>query len=306
MSVKPEEIPIYDVLSYGQMGGSVQTLSGGVAEAGKIYAAPDGKRFYYNNVGDYSLYVLVDEWMPQGNLGKAYIQKRSDFASDVSVGGTAADISNRLKATQAVIKSFLELYMGVLSCAGGPLAFAITGMKVVVTAGHIKQNYKTYQKGIEALYYYMAYCNTKTPTLSISVFDQLLWASVRNRLSSKSKDLLSGAIPGPKISGKIAGVFLGAVGEDQVQLRLKAINGLIKEVLVKVAKHQQDHYGQKLSPEQVSQLAKHVNKQLALCKASVSQSTAEQIIREVAENCFHVRKPLADIADALTVLGEAG
>lgn len=268
-----------------------------------MLAAPGGMRLFYGTAVDQCIFISADRSPAYiGKLGKVYMQTRFSFAEDISVGGVGSQLATNLAGTQAVIKNFLDVFMGAVSCAGGPVAWAVTGMNAAVTIGKIKREFSTYSKGMESLYYYMRYCSTRTPQLTQSVLSPLIFDTLTKKLQGKGVDLLTGALPGPKVAGKLTGVLIGAFGEDQVAVRLKAISDLMKEVLVKVALHQEDHSGETLSQEQVAGLAKHVIKQLKPAGLPPAPADAETIVREVAANCFHVRKPLSDIAAALDTL----
>ena len=300
---EPTEVMTYDALTLPMPGGGVQIKSGGWAESGMFLPAPGGKRLFYGTAGDYCLFVGADTSPASiGKLGRVYMQTRFSFAEDISVGGVAAQLAVGLAGTKATITNFLNLFMGAVSCAGGPVAWGITGMNVAVTLGKVKQEFSTYSKGIEAIYEYMRYYATTTPQLTITVLEPLVYDILRAKVQGKGIDLLSAAVPGPKVAGKLTGVFLAACGEDMVGTRLKAISNLMKEVLVKVAVHQQEHINEKLTAEQVTGLGKHVIKQLAPAGVVPLQTTAEAIVKEVAANCFKVRKPLSDIAAALDAL----
>ncbi|MCX6625513.1 MAG: hypothetical protein NTY38_31520 [Acidobacteria bacterium] len=297
------EIMQSDAIGLPSPGGTIQTTSNGYAEAGMFLPAPGGRRLFYGTAGEYCLFVGADT-SPAGigKLGRIYMQTRFSFAEHMLVGGVAAQLATSLAGTQATIKNFLNLFLGAVSCASGPVAWGITGMNVAVTAGKIKQEFHTYSKGIEAIYEYMRYYSGLTPNLTQAVLGPLGYNVLSKNVKGKAMDLLTGALPGPKVAGKLTGVFLAACGENQVDTRLKAISNLMKEVLVKVAVHQQEHMNEKLSAQQVSGLAKHVITQLTPAGLVSGQSTAEKIVVEVAANCFKVRQPLSDIAAALDAL----
>jgi hypothetical protein len=119
-------------------------------------------------------------------------------------------------------------------------------------------------------------------------------------LTGRAKEALLDAVPGPKIAGKVLGVFLGKFGEDKLKVRLKMVNKLFKDVLIKVADHAAQTYPNKLSNQQVSDLAKHVIKSLNEPGLLVlPQSTGEDLIREVVDSCLGLQGPLKKISAAL-------
>lgn len=283
---------------------SIQLLSGGSAHPGRLLAAPGGKRLFYGQISNDCIFIGADLSPAYvGNLGKIFSQGRGAFSNDISFGGPANLLSTGLAGTKAVISNFLDVFVGAVACAGGPVAWGITGMTLAVTAGNIKKNYKTYSDGLEAIYYYMIYCSTLTPTLTKFLLGPLIFDAIWDKAKAKGLSKLTGAVPGPDIGGYLLGVGLDALGEKQVETRLKAISKLMKDVLVKVALHQQEHYTETLSNEQVHLLAKHhIVNELSPIGLAPKQADAETIIREVAANCFKVRKPLSDIAKTLDLL----
>jgi hypothetical protein len=297
-----DPIEMTDFLWLGSMTGAVQLRPHGAAEAGNIYQGPDGDRFYYGNHGDYAIYVLVRPNMySAGRLGKFFMQKRDYFSEDLTKGGTAAGIARRLSGSKAVIEGFMDVFMGVLSCAGGPVAMGITGMNILVATGNITKNFDVYKKAIEVLLYNRQFIESNAKTFYNVVYLEFLVGFLEKALVGKAKDTLINAVPGPKVAGKIVGVFLGKIGEDRLKVRLKLINKLFKDVFIKVADHASKNYPNKLTNEQVSDLAKHyvvkiLNEPWIL---EIDQSIAEKMIREVVDNCLGLQGPLKKISAAL-------
>ena len=78
-----------------------------------------------------------------------------------------------LAASKKVIEEFMDLFMGVLSVAGGPVAMGITGMNLLVSSGKIVRNYDTYKKAIEVILYNRSFIE-RTPRLSTARCSQSL------------------------------------------------------------------------------------------------------------------------------------
>lgn len=296
-----DPIEMANFLWLGPMTGTVDLQPNGVAEAGKIYPGPDGDRFYYGNYGNECIYVLVRPNMNSaGKLGKFFMQSRFSFATDISLGGPAAEVTRRVTGSKAVIEGFMDVFMGVLSCAGGPLAIGITGMNILVATGHITKNFDVYRDAIEVLLYNRQFIEKNARQLYYVVFSESMLGGYEQFFVGKAKDGLLNALPGPKIAGKVLGVFLGKIGEDRLKVRLKMVNKLFKDVLIKVADHASKIYPDKLSNQQVSDLAKHVVKTLNEPGILIlPQSTGEAIIREVVDNCLGLQGPLKKLSAAL-------
>ena len=64
----------------------------------------------------------------------------------------------------------MDLFMGVLSVAGGPVAMGITGMNLLVSSGKIVRNYDTYKKAIEVILYNRSFIEKNAPTFYGTVF----------------------------------------------------------------------------------------------------------------------------------------
>ena len=280
---EPVEIEAWDLMGIAPTG-SVQTLSNGIVEAGAMISGPDGRRFFYGTAGNDCLFILVK---PNANnaskTGRVFMQGRGSFQSDSTFGGTGSEVIRRTAATQKIIKAWLEIYIGALACAGGPVAMAITGMNLVVLGAQIKQNYKVYNDGMVELLVAKKFCSRHMPVLYRAVLKQLLFGQLENWAVGKAKDALSDAVPGPKVAGKLVGVLLSQIGEDHLQESLKAINNLLKEVLIKVAVHCSETGG-KLNETQIEQLSRHVTKQLDPTGYPPNAIDAMEIIRET-ERC---------------------
>lgn len=292
---------MFDYLWLDRVSGSVQLRPHGVAEAGKIYPGPDGHRFFYGTYGPDCIYILVGaKALNAGRLGKVFQQDRATFAGDVGQHGFAGELN--LKASKAVIEGFMDIFLGVLSVTSGPVAVGITGMNLLVSAGQLKRDYSVYTKAMEVLLYNRTFIQTNAKMLYNVVMIELLYGTLEKTLTGQAKDALLKAVPGPKVAGKVAGVFLGKIGEDNFKVRLKAINELFKDVLIKVADHASTNYPKKLSDEQVEQLAKHHVLRILNAHGLIpylDQPTAEKIVREVVDNCLGLRRPLKEMSAAL-------
>lgn len=288
-----------NVLDLPDMGGTVQLRPHGVAEAGKIYPAWDGDRFYYGNALTACIYTLVKAKKDYiGQEGKVFAQDRASFATDISTGYQS---SLNLAASKKVIEEFMDIFMGVLSVAGGPVAMGITGMNVLVSSGKIVRNYDTYRKAIEVILYNRSFIEKNAPTFYGTVFAELALGQLEKTLSEKGKELLLKAVPGPKPAGKIVGVFLGKVREDGMKVRLDTLNKLLKDVLIKVADHAAKTWPTKITDQQVEDLVKfHVNPILSkVTIPNLTPAIPKAIVREIADNALGLQGPLKKIQAAL-------
>ncbi|MDQ4122457.1 MAG: hypothetical protein M3209_13545 [Acidobacteriota bacterium] len=298
---EPMEIPGWQLMGIAPTG-TVQTYSNGIIEAGTIVPGPDGERFFYGTAINDCLYVLVKPKAEnQNKLGKIFQQGRFSFQQDVTLGGVGAEVFRRTNATQKVLKAWLDIYLGALACAGGPLAMAITGMNLVVLGGKIKQNYQLYFDAAVELVVAKEFCRTRMPVFYRTVLEQLIFGQYENWAMGKAKDFLSDAVPGPKVAGKLVGVLLGQIGEDHLQQRMKSISALLKEVLIKVAVHCGEKR-EKLSETQIEQLSKHVIKQVAPGGHPPSAQEAKEIIRETERHAVSLPTMFKRIAAAVDTL----
>lgn len=310
----PEEVK--DVLGLPQGGGTLQVEGGGYLESGSFLKAVDGERYYYGNAGDYAIYLQTrtNERIPAYYQGRFFLQKKYGFVEDVHYGGYASEGLRRTSATQSVLKSFLDIYMGALACAGGPLAWSITGMNLFVMTGQVVQNYRKYEDALVSLLSSRKTIRDRMPTLYRTVLWELYFSVLESKLVGKSKDILADAIPGPKVAGKLVGVLLGAMGEDGLSSCLKAMKELLNEVLVKVASHAMEHNQSLgstklvLSEEQIALLAekhilrilKQVNRPLPVVLPRLDE--AKEIVRETVRN-WNLRTDFKRMADGLDALG---
>lgn len=297
---------LYDYMWLEKMTGTVQLRPNGVAEAGNIYPAPDGHRFFFGVYDPDCVYILVKANPGHiGRLGKFFLQDRFSFAGDVSQHGYAGELSTRLAASKTVISGFLDIFMGVLSVTSGPLALGITGMNLLVAGGKIKRNYEIYARAMEVLLYNREFIRTNAPTLYGVVMVELAYGQLEKMISGQAKDALLNAVPGPKVAGKIVGVLLGKFGEDEFKERLKILNELFKEVLIKVAEHASTNWPKPIEADQVQKLAYHhvvpILSRRGILKY-MDQKAGEKIVAETAANCLGLKGPLKKISAALDVI----
>jgi len=309
--IAPEEVPSWQLLSIPPMGGSLYANTMGTAEAGMFLPAIDGERYYHANAGDYVYYMQTRALPSQSSkVGKFFLQSKTGFIGDVGTGGAAGGVARRTSGTKAVIKTFMDVFIGALACAGGPLAWSITGMNLFVMSGNVVRNYKKYEDAMVAILASRKIFRDRMPVFYRTVLWELYFGTVEQQLMSRSKDILSEAIPGPKVAGKLVGVLLGALGEDKLQVRLKALKELFSEVLEKVAKHAMDQ-GQPLgagkiclSEDQVTKLAElHVMRILKTTNCVLPRmEEAKEIVREAVRN-WNVRSDLHKLVIAIDAMG---
>ncbi len=284
-----------------------------VGPGDRVTAIDGGERLIHATVGTveyghvwYSLTVP-----PSGKeylRGRFFLQTKPGFIGDIGVGGVAGGVIKRTTGTKEVIKNFLDVYLGALACAGGPLAWAITGMNVLVTTGNVIRDYRTYEDALVAVLASRKELKEHLPTLYDEVFYTLLIGTIEQKLKAKGKEALADAVKGPKLAGKLVGVLLGAVGEDLMKQRFAAVKELCTEVFAKVAQHSMDKGGKlgsvAISEDQVRQLAQHhvlrIFNKTSL--APMGLSTAEEIVREVSGR-WNVRSTYVKVAAALEKMG---
>jgi hypothetical protein len=296
-----------------KLGGSVYTQFLGTLDAGTRLVAIDGERLLHATAGGKFegevYYQLTATKKGQEHLrGRYFRQSMVGFSNAVGVGGVAGDVIRRTAATQAVIKNFLDVYLGALACAGGPLAWSITGMNVLVTTGQVIRDYRTYEDALVAILSCRKELKEHLRTLYDEVFYTLLIGTIEQKLKSKGKEALADAVKGPKLAGKLVGVLLGAVGEDRMKERFKAVKELCTKVFVKVAQHSMEK-GRGLgtvtiSEEQADLLAKHhilpIFNETSL--GNMPLSVGAQIAREVSA-WWNMKSTYVKVAAALEKLG---
>lgn len=296
---EPFELRASDLLTLGPIGGTVSSSKGAVASAGTLLWARFGQVFYYCNYGGSVIYVVVDP-KPEHSAkrGRVYAQSAFQFGKELTY--SAADqLSVSLAATKRVMEAWLDLYLGSMACVGGPTGWAIKGFQGLITAGKVYQNFDVYKKAVEVLLYNRDIFESRSPNLYGYVLAEILYGHLKQLLVGKVKDKVATGLAGP-IAGKFVGVFMEKIGEDQFKLALKTINGLFKEVLIKVAQHTYDNPTAKLSASQIELLGGHVNKQLAPLGRSLPSSITGKIVTEAAY--ANIRSSMIKISAALDTL----
>lgn len=301
MSKGPTKLTPDQVLNLkSSMTGTVALRLGSPAEAGMTFPAPDGERFLYQTAASDVVYILVTP-LPgnEHNRGQFFEQSRSHFASDIELGAVAVGVKRRTAASRKVMEGWVDLMMGAIGCASGPVGWAVTGFNIAIAGGKFMQNYDVYVKAIERILYHRQWFRTKTPTLYNVVLATMLFGKIQDKIQGSLVSAVSTQVAGKGVGGKLVGLFVGKLGEEYFKNTLKVINALFKEVLIKVAQHVYDNVGSKLSDDQVEALATHVQKQLKPILL-ISATDAKRIVRETAEG--HIRSALLDLSAALDTL----
>lgn len=301
MSSAPVKLQPHQALNLSSsMTGSIQLRSGGSVEAGTVLPAPDGDRFFYQTAVNDVVYILVKPASGHHhNLGQFFVQGRWAFTSDIELGAVAAGVARRTAATKKVMEAWADLMMGAVGCASGPAGWAVAGFNAAMAGGKFLANYDTYVKAIETILYNQSYFKERTPTLYQAVLADLLFNKIKDKMKGNFAENVGKMVAGKGVAGKLIGLFIGKLGEDYLKRSLKTINALFKEVLIKIARHMDEHPGAKLSEEQIEGLAGHVVKQLAPSR-SISQADARKIVLETASG--RIRTNLMDISKALDLL----
>lgn len=307
---QPVERPGTDLVGI-EYGGSLPLPGGGYAEAGTIYPAVDGARLLTHVIGLQAFYVQTEDNTNQAwKVGRLYQQPTGSFGMDITIGAVASDLSKRLAGTKATISNFMDIYLGCLSVAGGPLAWSITGMQLVVAGGKIRQNYLAYEEALEAFVGDDMILQQKMPIFFDHMYVELYLGRIEKDLVGNAKKVAASLIAkkyvkteaAQKVVSGTIGVFLGKVGEDAMKRILKGMSGIIKEVLLKVIDHKL--MGKPLSEEQVELLAQHhiVPMYNALSQVPMRMDRAKAMVREAYDNAATVKPRLQKIAKAIDAL----
>lgn len=287
--------------------GSVHIRLGYVQENGVIFPSIDGARLLcvgcVSNEGD--VYYMQAEALPteRWKEGRFFVQRASAYKTDVSVGGVARTVNLNMRATKAVISDFMDIYMGCLSVAGGPVAWGITGMNILVKGGQLKRNYALYTDALQAFVSDNMELRRCMPVFYDHMYCELFLGRIEADLTGKAKDLMTEAIPAPKAVKALIGVFVGKIGEDAMKTTLSGIRDIIRDVLLKVIDHSLTK-NEPISKEQVTKLASHhiVPMYAKMSRVAMRQDRAEAIIQEAVAKAALVRPRLVKIAKAIDAL----
>lgn len=286
--------------------GRVDIRLGYTQQAGQVFSAIEGSRLllHATHFGDVYYMQSGEKGVIPNNRGRIFVQSYDAYREDVNVGGVAYHVNLNLAGSKAVISNFLDIFMGCVAVAGGPLAYSITGMNLVVAGGALKRNYALYAEALEAFVSDNMELRRLMPIFYDHMYAELFLGRIEADLQGKARDLVGGAIPAPKAVKALVGVFLGKVGEDPMKRMLGGIRGIIVDVLLKVIEHVISS-GQPLAADQVQKLASLyvVPMYAAMSRVAMRQDRAEEIIREAARNAAKVKPRLLKISKAIQALG---
>jgi hypothetical protein len=286
--------------------------AGGFAEAGTVYPSADGSRLLTHVFAGQAVFVQTEDNRKQPwKVGRVYSQPTQFFDIDINrFGGYAGILTKKLAGTKAVISNFMDIYMGCLSVAGGPLAWSILGMNLIVAGGKIKQNYDLYEEALEAFIGGDMILQKSMPVFFEHMFVELYLGRIEADLTGKAKEVAAGFIAkkivkteaAEKVLSGTIGVFLGKIGEDAMKRTLNGMSAIIREVLLKVIDHKLA--GKPVTEDQVELLAKHhvVPMYAKLSQVPLRMDRAKAIVREAANNASTVRGRLEKIAKAVDKL----
>jgi hypothetical protein len=276
----PVEVVGSGLVGLPAVGGAIPLRTSGRVEAGMILPSPTGNRYFYGTAGDDCLFVHVGGPLGRGgDWGKLYSQPRPGFVEDVSRGRTPTARPDR-----PAVRTFLDVYLGVLRATNGPRAWALTNMAALVKAGHVVPNYLPYLRGAEALLSNRATFEKYLPTFDRQVLTEWFWGNTEGV---------------PPSAGRAVGMWIGRIGEGPLRKRFTAVGGALRVVLAKVADHVADRHTT-LDDRQADQLAGHVETQLAAGGAVVPyRADSLRIIREVAGQAYAVRGAIRQTAALL-------
>ncbi len=284
-------------------GGTLHTPSQGIAEAGTVYPSIDGSRLLTHVVELNAYYIQTDDNTNQPwKIGRVFKQNAGSFGMDISVGGTSAIVAKKLAATKSVISNFIDIYLGCMAVAGGPVAWAVTGMQVVVAGGKIKQNYDLYCRALEAFVDDDMALRKMMPVFYDHMFVELFLGRIEADLTGKVKEMAVKGIVKNKAVAQLVGVFIGKIGEDAMTRTLKGMSKIIREVLLKVIDH--CIQGKPLSEDQIEKLSHHhlIPMYGNLSRVPLRMDRSKEVLRECARHASAVRPRLEKIAKAIDAL----
>lgn len=303
-STTPQEVHPLTLLG-ATPSGSVVLKMGYVQHAGQVFASIDGSRLllYCQGAGDVYYAQIGEKSVIPRDRGKLFVQSYHGYWADVDQGGVIQQVNLNLAGSKSTISNFMDLFMGCVAVAGGPLAYAITGMNLLVAGGKIKRNYALYSEALEAFVSDNMQLRSLMPVFYDHMYAELFLGRIEADLQGKAKDLVTGAIPAPKAVKALVGVFLGKVGEDPMKRMLDGIRGIIVDVLLKVIEHSAS--GKPLDAAQIQKLASYhiVPMYAKMSQVAMRQDRAEAIIREAAKSASQVKPRLTKIAKAIEALG---
>jgi hypothetical protein len=294
-----DPVQFTNLMKLPRPGGNVQLPMAGLAEPGMLLYGPEGRRMLYGTADTSVVFIRADtSGVRMASAGQIYYQSQHSFQYDVGKYGPLAEAGRRLSSTQEVIKDFLDVFTGIVATVGGPVAWGIAGMNVVVTAGKIKQEYSAYAKVFETILYHYDFLFQRVPAFTSTMLGECLAGVLQDKAINYGKGVVSSAIPGA--AGKIVGVILGQMGESRMNNRLKAISTLLKEVLIKIAVRQSEVYPQKLTPEQITGLAEKVRQYLAdVTEFEVKAIVRTAMVRETGDNPLSLEARYRAISKAI-------
>ncbi len=283
--------------------GGVQLRPHGFAEPGYFYPASDGIRLMYGRA-DTEVFYMLAKSKPTNKYdeGRIYRQNQWSFSAEVGQFGGIMVAAEKLSATKSVISDFLDIYLGCMAVAGGPVAWGITGMNLAVATGKIVKNYHVYAEALRAISEEDVVFYKKMPVFYEHMIVELLLARIKQDVRSAGIDLATESLIPNKAVGKIVGVFLGKIGEEPLKKYFKAFRQIIDQVLLKVADHAIT--GGTVEENQARMLADHhlVPQYATASFISLRQDRAMEIVFETARNAKDVRPRLARISKALAAL----
>lgn len=300
-SAQPQEVPSLHLLGLTPTG-RVDIKLGYIQQAGQVFASIDGSRLlcYAQGFGDV-YYMQVDTKPVEAwKKGRIFVQSNAGYRQDVNVGGVAYHVNINLAGSKEVISNFLDIFMGCVAVAGGPVAFAVTGMNVLVAGGKLKRNYALYTEALQAFVSDNMELRRLMPVFYDHMYAELFLGRIEADLKDKAKDLLKESIPAPKAVKGLIGVFLGKVGEDPMKRMLGGIRGIIVDVLLKSIDRVAETRAP-LSTDQIQKLASYhiVPMYAKLSQVPMRQDRAEAIMREATANGPMVKPRLLKIAKAI-------
>lgn len=303
-SVKPQEVSPLILLGATPVG-RVDFKLGYAQSAGQVFSSIDGSRLLLNAAifGDVYYMQVGEKGVIPHHRGRVFVQSYDAYRQDVDAGGVAYHVNLNLAGSKAVISNFLDIFMGCLAVAGGPVALAITGMNVLVAGGKLKRNYALYTEALQAFVSDDMELRRLMPVFYDHMYAELFLGRIEADLKDKAKDLVKASIPAPKAVKGLIGVFLGKVGEDPLKRMLEGIRGIIVDVLIKSIDRVAET-GQPLAADQIQKLASYhiVPMYGKLSQVAMRQDRAEAIMREATSNGAKVKPRLLKIAKAIEAL----
>jgi uncharacterized protein YaaW (UPF0174 family) len=278
-----------------------------VVTAGQYFDGPDGQRILLLTSGIETVIYMVVKPHPfaKDKLGKTYWSTAAEVRSDMQYAG-AGTIKANLAATQATIQLWLDCFLGAVSLAGGPVAWAVTGVAVMDAVSKHYHNVPAYQELIASLAEVRHVLEPNCRVLWSKVIEKLLWEMTKE-MPSMGAGVIWDFVKGKAISKGVIGRAIGyglSVKRSGWHWRKKVwlVREMLTEVCKKVVVHMKKEGLKELKEEQVKALGVWVIKYLGTELTTLSKEESEQIVKEVAKNAGAIEPAIDRLIKAMTAV----